>query len=291
MTSYLWVVAYSAGLVSVVCGIIAWRTTRETADGFFALFLGVFLANTLPISAYAFYPGRVGPFSAASLLLIVLGLAVAVTLPLYTSARTGLRWMAVVLRVSAVVSLLLAGFGVAVFFSGSEAQLLAFQRGLQIFISIVIVVAIVPFMKKQPVDVGRLPRKGQRVAGFITIGFAAALLLPLILEFWGVALRIDPLVLYLGFYTALSIRFTLLSVPRLRTGVHDAQARREERFSRYGISPREREVYDLLAKGYTYKETARLLGISLPTVKTHVDHLYKKTKSGNRVELMNEIDA
>lgn len=42
------------------------------------------------------------------------------------------------------------------------------------------------------------------------------------------------------------------------------------------LSPREREVLDLLARGYLYKEIADTLGISLPTVNTYIRRIYEK---------------
>ncbi|NOS70258.1 MAG: response regulator transcription factor [Verrucomicrobia bacterium] len=42
------------------------------------------------------------------------------------------------------------------------------------------------------------------------------------------------------------------------------------------LSPREQGVLDALAKGYSYKETAELLGISYSTVHTHIEHIYQK---------------
>jgi len=42
------------------------------------------------------------------------------------------------------------------------------------------------------------------------------------------------------------------------------------------LSPREREVLDLLAKGYLYKEIADTLSISLPTVNTYIRRIYEK---------------
>ena len=43
-----------------------------------------------------------------------------------------------------------------------------------------------------------------------------------------------------------------------------------------GLSPREREVLHLLAKGYLYKEIAEGLGLGLPTVNTYVRRIYEK---------------
>jgi DNA-binding NarL/FixJ family response regulator len=42
------------------------------------------------------------------------------------------------------------------------------------------------------------------------------------------------------------------------------------------LSPREREVLELLARGYLYKEIADLLHISVPTVNTHIRRIYEK---------------
>ena len=42
------------------------------------------------------------------------------------------------------------------------------------------------------------------------------------------------------------------------------------------LSPREREVLELLARGYLYKEIADALHISVPTVNTHIRRIYEK---------------
>jgi DNA-binding NarL/FixJ family response regulator len=42
------------------------------------------------------------------------------------------------------------------------------------------------------------------------------------------------------------------------------------------LSPREREVLGLLARGYLYKEIAELLLISVPTVNTYIRRIYEK---------------
>jgi DNA-binding NarL/FixJ family response regulator len=42
------------------------------------------------------------------------------------------------------------------------------------------------------------------------------------------------------------------------------------------LSPREREVLELLARGYLYKEIGELLHISGPTVNTHIRRIYEK---------------
>lgn len=54
-----------------------------------------------------------------------------------------------------------------------------------------------------------------------------------------------------------------------------------------GLSERENEVLELLARGLTLKEIAARLFISIATVKTHVHHIYGKLQVQNRVELLN----
>ena len=51
------------------------------------------------------------------------------------------------------------------------------------------------------------------------------------------------------------------------------------------ISPREREVLRLIARGYTYKEVARDLTISAKTVESHVSSFLRKLQLSTRHEL------
>ncbi|MEQ2008198.1 MAG: response regulator transcription factor [Limisphaerales bacterium] len=50
------------------------------------------------------------------------------------------------------------------------------------------------------------------------------------------------------------------------------------------LSPREREVLDLLAKGHRYKEIAELLSISFDTVRAHLRNIYDKLQVRSRTE-------
>ena len=51
------------------------------------------------------------------------------------------------------------------------------------------------------------------------------------------------------------------------------------------LTPREREVVALIARGYTYRETARDLGIAVKTLETHVSHIFEKLEVASRHEL------
>jgi DNA-binding NarL/FixJ family response regulator len=56
-----------------------------------------------------------------------------------------------------------------------------------------------------------------------------------------------------------------------------------------GLSPREKEIVALLAKGYLYKEIASQLGISVETVRTHIHNTYEKLHVRSRTEAVMKV--
>jgi DNA-binding NarL/FixJ family response regulator len=56
---------------------------------------------------------------------------------------------------------------------------------------------------------------------------------------------------------------------------------------RYGITPREREIIELICSGRSNPEIAERLFISVATVKDHNYNIFRKTGVRNRVELAN----
>jgi len=50
------------------------------------------------------------------------------------------------------------------------------------------------------------------------------------------------------------------------------------------LTKREQEVLELLAKGFLYKEICEQLGISMPTVKSHLKQIYEKLHVQTRTE-------
>jgi DNA-binding NarL/FixJ family response regulator len=51
------------------------------------------------------------------------------------------------------------------------------------------------------------------------------------------------------------------------------------------LTPRERDVLRLIARGYAYKEMARQLSLSVKTIETHVSNVLRKLQVSNRHEL------
>lgn len=51
------------------------------------------------------------------------------------------------------------------------------------------------------------------------------------------------------------------------------------------LTPREREVVDAIAKGYTYRQVATKLGMKVKTLETHISHIFQKLGVATRSEL------
>lgn len=51
------------------------------------------------------------------------------------------------------------------------------------------------------------------------------------------------------------------------------------------LTPREREVVTLIARGYTYRETADRLGMAVKTLENHMNHIFEKLSVASRHEL------
>jgi DNA-binding NarL/FixJ family response regulator len=62
-----------------------------------------------------------------------------------------------------------------------------------------------------------------------------------------------------------------------------------ERLKIEGLSPREHEVLDLLARGYSYKEITEALNVSMSTVNTHVQRIYEKLHVHSRAQAVAKL--
>jgi DNA-binding CsgD family transcriptional regulator len=60
---------------------------------------------------------------------------------------------------------------------------------------------------------------------------------------------------------------------------------------RFGISNREREIIEMMARGFSNSTIAEKLFISTVTVKNHIYHIYRKTGAGNKVQLLNMMNS
>lgn len=56
-----------------------------------------------------------------------------------------------------------------------------------------------------------------------------------------------------------------------------------------GLTRRERDIVEMLVRGYTNKEIGLALDVQLPTVKTHVMNIFRKIGARNRTDLVARI--
>ena len=75
---------------------------------------------------------------------------------------------------------------------------------------------------------------------------------------------------------------------RMRKGLDGATQTRSTRAGLEELTPRESEVLRVLARGYSYEEAARLLGISRHTVGQHVKQVYAKLAVNSRSQAVFE---
>jgi DNA-binding NarL/FixJ family response regulator len=50
----------------------------------------------------------------------------------------------------------------------------------------------------------------------------------------------------------------------------------------HGLTPKEREVVKMIARGYTYRESATRLGMKVKTFETHMSHIFQKLEVASR---------
>lgn len=55
------------------------------------------------------------------------------------------------------------------------------------------------------------------------------------------------------------------------------------------LTPKERQVLQLLSKGFTYKEISMPMKVSPETVKKHLKNIYKKLNAGNKIEALQKV--
>ncbi len=57
------------------------------------------------------------------------------------------------------------------------------------------------------------------------------------------------------------------------------------------LTPKEAELLNLLSRGYTYAESAELMGVAISTIQTHVRGIYAKLAVGSKAEAVFEAKA
>lgn len=126
----------------------------------------------------------------------------------------------------------------------------------------------------------------------IFIYAGAMALLILLLAWWDYRLMVHEITmeLYIAviatFCTALGVWAGLKLTARRRIDFNPEQAVTDP--GEYNISQREYEVLQLMSRGYSNREIAEELFISVNTVKTHASNLFIKLNANRRTQAVNE---
>ena len=80
-----------------------------------------------------------------------------------------------------------------------------------------------------------------------------------------------------------------LHLPEIKLIAEEPDSGYENFFAIFKLTKREKEVTKLLLSGLSYEDVAKQLFITLETVKTHVNNIYKKSGVGSKIELSNLV--
>ena len=89
---------------------------------------------------------------------------------------------------------------------------------------------------------------------------------------------------------------TVINDPSIDIILHDMKSEtdspillkeKQETFCIYKLSPREKEVMTLLARGLKYKEIAQILALTLGTLKQYIHTIYEKLHASNKTQAIN----
>jgi len=166
----------------------------------------------------------------------------------------------------------------------------AFANAALLSVQIYAVVILVPWLPR--VTDPLLRSLLRRLCGVVVIGGAVAVAQYVLTDLvpFRSEVRDIPLaqILYFVLNSAALLAFALRSSPARASG--GAATVSESFVQRYGISPREKEIIELIVNGHSNRMIAERLFISAMTVKNHIYHIYQKTGAENKIQLRNLIE-
>lgn len=141
---------------------------------------------------------------------------------------------------------------------------------------------------KQQHDAYRLLVHG---IGYCSLGFVPLSVFELVLNRL-IPNTLHPLSLEYLFYLSINVIVLIAAIRSLARDTNTVSAFgtvTESAWSHFSLTPREREMVNLIAQGLSNKEIAGTIGISEATVRTHIYNLFKKVGAQNRIELLNML--
>lgn len=286
-----WGIAYTTGIACVTAFFLRHFFSREKLDLKLALFLATFGLSVVCLSLREGFSSdpRIAPV--AGCMALVGASLILVTFPSYALGFDNVprrRRTAFALR---IVGFALTGLNVLSIF-------VRFSGWTVLYVATLSMLGIAIFTSMGWISRGSIQWDAKRKPFWMASLFVFFALVVVLDFFRGLFVVVLPFLNGLGGYVVLPAFYAYLNIFLLYHHLTDwAKAAAESErggpqasadlLDRHGISKREAEVLSLLRRGRTYLEMADELCVSMATIKSHVSHLYEKTGTRNKVELIN----
>jgi DNA-binding CsgD family transcriptional regulator len=286
-----WALSYTAGIVCLTLFLLRYLQSRSRPDLKIILFLLAFGLSIASLCLLEGYWERPGTSGLAGLLALCGAGLIVITFPDYALSMdptTYRRRMNLFFRVAGICLLALNLVAAALFTAlWPWVQLVTF-----ICLALAIFFGMTWISRSSP-------RWEATASPFMMTSLFIFFALVMVLDFLRPFLPLPrAFTLYAGnryllfpaFYAYLNVVLFYSHVKVWAKGFAAAgelRAATSERLAAFGVSEREAEVLAHVARGHTYREIADSLCVSLATIKSHVSHLYEKTDTRNKVELIN----
>ncbi|MCI4669687.1 MAG: helix-turn-helix transcriptional regulator [Bacteroidia bacterium] len=280
------IVAYTLGIVTLTFQIICYFREIEYKE---TLFLSVsFLSLIVMYGVIGFlYTKEEMPAPVFRFILSFLSIALATAIPLNIHKERVVSRLKLRNQILITLSLLLLAMLIATAFLGYWPQI---EAAIMIFLLVSILYSMGLSVMSPPSLLIKHREKIEKLTGIILLVFiplyAGLGLANNYFTLWNSSLFESNLIISMIFIGLASTKLAD-DIKRLSLISPNANNDTSSQLDNFNITKREKEVTALLMKGYSYKKIAEELFISLPTVKTHISNIYKKTEVKNKVELIN----
>lgn len=274
----LLVIAYSLIILTLFLQIVCYKRNLERLESIGFTFSLLLLILSFTLSHYfssVQTPDSANVFSLAAMTLIGIMTPLHILQERRHKLSSRINYLILAIGICMLTTLFSAYF---------LAQLIYVQYAIAIYLAISIMVSMLLILGTRPIL--QNPKQEQLERLF------AILFLVLV-----------PVYLYISFTSTstessaslgmtLSLIFILLTGSKLREDIERLSLFKaghqvtEQNLSNYGFTKREREIASLLITGISYQGIADQLHISMPTVKTHVSNIYRKSQVRNRAALI-----
>ncbi|MEO1052090.1 MAG: helix-turn-helix transcriptional regulator [Bacteroidota bacterium] len=281
----LLVIAYTVGIIMILVQAIAYKKKIEYLESILlSLALLALIITVTVIKLINFVTGAGSTVNVIAVALSAGFLGFTLSYNVFTEREVKINQS--IKRLMLAVAVVIPLLGLLFYYS--------FHKIYEAIVSLIIyalMVIVMVFVRKTKVSV--FPENSQRKLAIIT-----AMAIP-------VLLTVDTLVLQASLFRfsalqtplTLPVLFIFLSLVKIRADLKrlsffkSTDRMKAPDLSKFGLTTREIEVAELIRSGATYKQIAEQLFVSMPTVKTHVSNIYKKTGVNNKVELINLINV